>query len=53
MPVIQDLEADVEFDSPLGEIASKLRTILDELDRLGESLAAIHVNNAIEALDRG
>ncbi len=50
MSAIEDLGVDGEIQSPSVEIATKLRSILDELDRMGESMAAIHVNSAIEAL---
>jgi hypothetical protein len=50
MSAVEDLEVDGEIQSPSVEIVVKLRSILGELDRSGESMAAIHVNNAIEAL---
>jgi hypothetical protein len=50
MSAIEDLGVGGEFQSPSVEIVSKLRTILDELDRLGEGMAGIHVSSAIEAL---
>lgn len=50
MSAIEDLGVDGEIQSPSLEVVAQLRSILDELDRLGESMAGIHVSNAIEVL---
>lgn len=50
MSAVEGLEVDGEALSPSLEIIAKLTSILSELDSLGEGIAAIHVNSAIEVL---
>jgi len=53
MSVVEGLEVDDEALSPSSQVIAKLSLILSELDALGEGIAAIHVNSAIEALRAG
>jgi hypothetical protein len=53
MSAVEGRVVDGESLSPSSEIIAKLSSILSELDFHGESIAAIHVNSAIEALQAG
>lgn len=50
MTLIDGLDAGASLAPTSEAIKLKLQEVLIELDQMGESLAAIHVNSAIEIL---